>query len=102
MKVIAIIGSLRKGNGYRVTKQLEEKLKQFAAIEFDYCFLKEADIEQCRGCMVCFTQGDHLCPLNDSINNLKKQMLSSDGIIFVSSVYAGQVSSMMKIFFRAV
>jgi multimeric flavodoxin WrbA len=38
MKVIAVIGSPRKGNSYKITQRIEEKFKKFGDIEFDYIF----------------------------------------------------------------
>ena len=52
MKVLAIIGSPKKGNSYRITQQVEKHLKSFANndkkgkvdLEFDYIFLKESGL----------------------------------------------------------
>jgi len=42
MKVLVIVSSSRgKGNTYKVTKQLEEKIKKLGDVEFSYLFFKE-------------------------------------------------------------
>jgi len=42
MKVLVIVGSSRgKGNTYKITKQLEEKIEELGDVEFNYLFLKK-------------------------------------------------------------
>jgi len=99
MKVLVIVGSSRgKGNTYKVTKQLEEKIKELGDVEFNYLFLKEANLEQCRGCFACVTKGEHLCPIKDDRARIEEQMLNSDGVIFTSPVYVFNVTALMKNF----
>ncbi len=99
MKVLVIVGSSRgKGNTYKITKQLEEKIKELRDVEFNYLFLKETNLEQCRGCFTCVTKGEHLCPIKDDRPKIEEQMLNSDGIIFASPVYVFSVTALMKNF----
>jgi len=39
MKVIAIMGSPHKGNGYKIVKKIETELKLLGDIDFKYIFL---------------------------------------------------------------
>jgi multimeric flavodoxin WrbA len=96
MRVLAIIGSPRKGNSYRITRQIEEKLYELGMIKFDYLFLKDAHLEPCRGCHNCLTKGEELCPLQDDQASIEQQMLNANGVIFVSPNYACGVTSHMK------
>lgn len=99
MKVLVIVSSSRgKGNTYKVTKQFEEKIKKLGEVEFDYLFLKEANLEQCRGCFTCVTRSVHLCPIKDDRVKIEEQMLNSDGVIFASPVYVFNVTALMKNF----
>lgn len=106
MKVLAIIGSPRKGNSYRVTQQVEERLKSYAThdgaaendLEFSYLFLTDADLALCKGCFACISRGENACPLNDSRAAIERQILSSDGVILVSPVYSANVPWLMKNF----
>jgi len=87
MKVLVIIGSSHsKGNTYKITQQLEEKIKELGDVEFKYLFLKETNLEQCRGCFTCVTKGEHLCPIKDDRAKIEEQMLNSNGVMFVSPV----------------
>jgi len=64
MKVLVIVGSSRgKGNTYKITQKLEEKIKELGEIEFSYLFLKETNLEQCRGWFSCVTKGEQFCPI---------------------------------------
>ena len=106
MKILAIIGSLKKGNSYRITQQVENRLKSYANsesigkvdLEFDYLFLKDANLELCKGCFACIPRGEDKCPLKDSRADIEKRILASDGIILVSPVNSMNVSWLMKNF----
>ena len=106
MKVLAIIGSPKKGNSYRITQEVEKRLKSYSIndntgkedLEFDYLFLKETNLEMCEGCFACIPYGADKCPLKDSRADIEKRILDSDGVILVSPVYAMNVTWLMKNF----
>jgi multimeric flavodoxin WrbA len=106
MKVLAIIGSPKKGNSYRITQQVEDRLKSYSISDedgkvdlvFDYLFLKESNLEMCKGCFGCIPRGEDKCPLKDSRGDIEKRILDSDGIILVSPVYSMNVTWLMKNF----
>ncbi len=98
MKVLAIMGSPRKGNSFKATQMIEAKLKAFGGIEFEYLFLKDADLKMCRGCHTCFTYGEEKCPLKDDRDAIIEKMHAADGILFVSPSYSQMVTALMKNF----
>ena len=106
MKVLAIIGSPKKGNSYGITQQVENRLKYYASsdnngkldLEFDYLFLKDTNLELCKGCFACIPHGEDKCPLKDSKVDIEKRILASDGIILVTPVHSMNVSWLMKNF----
>ncbi|MDP8217230.1 MAG: NAD(P)H-dependent oxidoreductase [Candidatus Theseobacter exili] len=98
MKVLAIIGSPRKKNTYDICKLIEEKMKTMEQVEFNYVFLHEANLELCRGCMLCYKKGEKFCPIKDCISSIWSKMSDSDALILASPVYAHQVTSLMKNF----
>ena len=87
MKVLAIIGSLRKGNTLDVVQEVEKHMKELGEVEFEYLFLKDANLELCKGCFNCLTKGDEFCPIKDDRVEIEKRMLESDGVILASPVY---------------
>jgi multimeric flavodoxin WrbA len=106
MKVLAIIGSPKKGNSYKITRQVEDRLRSYAEhdhagkvdLEFDYLFLKDAGLELCRGCFACIQRGEDKCPLKDSRVDIQNRILASDGVVLVSPVYSMNVPWLMKNF----
>jgi len=99
MKVLAIIGSPRKkGNSYKVTKRIEERMKELGDVEFEYLFLKDVNFKPCRGCFTCIAKGKERCPLKDDRDKILEKMLASDGLILVSPAYFFNVTAMMKNF----
>ena len=99
MKIIAIMGSPKgKGSGYKVVKKLEEKMKTLGDTEFEYLFLKDANIQLCKGCFTCIGKGEDKCPLKDDLASVEKKLLEADGIILSSPVYVLNVSWLMKNF----
>lgn len=99
MKILAIVGSPKgKGNSYRVTKNLEEEMNLHKKVEFEYLFLKDFNIQMCRGCFSCVRKGEQYCPLKDDTSILKDKIHKSDGIIFVSPCYCQNVTALMKNF----
>ncbi|MFX0071570.1 MAG: flavodoxin family protein [Candidatus Hermodarchaeota archaeon] len=98
MKILAIIGSPRKGNTYKITQQFEENIQKYGKVDFNYIFLKDSDLKQCIGCFNCFRIGEEHCPLKDDRDDILKQMLDSNGVIFSSPVYMFNVTSLMKNF----
>lgn len=98
MKVLLMLGCLRKGNTYKVTKQIEERMKEMGDVEFEHIFLKDANLELCRGCFTCITKGEDLCPIKDDRTKIEEQMRDLDGVIFASPGYVFNVTWLMNNF----
>jgi multimeric flavodoxin WrbA len=101
MKIVALGGSPRKGDSYRVCCLIAEIMNSYSqnetgAIEFGYLHLDSLRINTCLGCSRCFQEGDQYCPLQDDVTEVRQKMQEADGIIFVSPVYACHVTSTMK------
>ncbi|NSW84063.1 MAG: flavodoxin family protein [Syntrophothermus sp.] len=97
-KVTAFIGSPRKKATYQAVQEFEKDLKQYAGIDFEYVFLKDYNLEYCRGCLSCFDKGEENCPLHDDRDKLLEKIEHSDGVIFATPIYAFQVPARMKNF----
>ena len=96
MKIVAICGSPRKGNTYKVLETIEEN---FPLIDFKILMLNELNFEMCKGCYSCVMKGEEKCPLKDDRDMLINEMTKSNGVIFASPVYSHMVSALMKNFF---
>jgi multimeric flavodoxin WrbA len=95
-KVLAIMGSPRRGDTYLLTQQIEATMRGLGEVEFDYLWLRDADLRPCRGCCACFWGGEERCPLDDDRADIERRMLASDGVIFASPVYALSMTGLMK------
>ena len=95
MKVFVYCGSYRndKSVGYNFIREVESKLAD-KKITFDIYTPQNCNIEFCRGCMSCFAGG--VCPIHDEFEEIKESIWSSEFIIFVSPVYAHNVSGSIK------
>ena len=98
MKVIAIMGSPHKGNGYKIVQKIETELKLLDNVDFQYIFLSDVNFHTCKGCFACISKGETFCPLKDEKDNIEQEILKSDGIILSSPGYAHNVSWLMKNF----
>lgn len=95
-KVIAIIGSAQKKATYQAVQEFERNLKSYIDIDFEYIFLKDYQLEFCKGCKLCFDKGEEFCPIDDDRDLLIDKMSHSDGVIFATPNYSFQVSASMK------
>ncbi len=98
MKILAIMGSPRKGDSYEIIRLFEEKMKALGQVQVEYLFLKDLHLEICRGCNVCFFKGEAMCPLKDDRAMIEQKIMESDGVIFSSPSYVVNVTGLMKNF----
>jgi multimeric flavodoxin WrbA len=100
MKVLTIVGSHRKnGNTANIVNMLNAELSSQAnnnEIIMDTVYLAHRNIQMCRGCRVCFDQGEQFCPLNDDLLHIKEKIDGSDLLILASPVYVEDVTGIMK------
>ncbi len=87
-----------KGSGYKIIRQIEDRMKAMGNIDFEYLFLKDANLKTCIGCFNCVTKGEDKCPLKDDRAAIEQKLLGADGIILSSPVYVLNVSWLMKNF----
>jgi len=102
MKVLALIGSDRKnGNTARVIEIFEAQMQAFAKnsklpFEFESLYIGSCNIKPCRGCRVCFDQGEEACPLRDDITLIRTKMDAANVLLVASPVYVNDVSGLIK------
>ena len=102
MQVLALVGSYRKqGNTARIVGLIAEHLQEQAArhaekLEVETLYLAHQDVAPCRGCRVCFDQGEDRCPLKDDLLAIKARMEEADALIIASPVYVNDVNGVVK------
>ena len=99
MKIIAVMGSPKgKGSGYKIVKMIEDRMIAMGNVEFEYLFLKDANLKPCIGCYNCVAKGEDKCPLKDDRAAIEQKLLAADGFILSSPVYMHSISGLMKNF----
>jgi multimeric flavodoxin WrbA len=98
MKILAIIGSPRKGNTTRTIQKIEQHHKAIADCEYEYLYLKDINFGLCKGCFACISHGEERCPLKDDRDLIVNKIEAADGVILASPNYAKNVSWLMKNF----
>ena len=94
------MGGPRKGYGTKIMEKLEQELKVLQKVEFEYLYLKDVNLESCRGCHNCFFRGEDKCPVgNDDRDLIFNKIDGSDGVIFMAPAYALHIPALMKNFF---
>ncbi len=95
-KVTVFIASQQRRATYGAVREFEGHLRSRAELDFEYVFLKDYHLENCRGCCLCFNKGEEYCPLQDDRDLLIQKIDESDGVIFATPNYAFQVAAPMK------
>lgn len=81
------------------TKIVDHIISQFGDIaKFSIIDLKDIRIEYCISCGKCKNKQGH-CFRNDDADKKLKEIINSDGSIFISPVYMGGMTGQLKSFF---
>jgi len=97
-RVTAFVGSARKKNTYHAVVQFLNELQALGDVEYEIVTLHDYALKFCRGCEVCIWKGEEFCPLKDDRDVLLDKIRASDGVVFATPTYNGQVSGIMKTF----
>jgi multimeric flavodoxin WrbA len=94
MKVIAIIGSPRKGGNTELLAEHTLKAIAEEGLDTELIRLAGMDIKPCNACMVCLKE--EKCSIADDLFPIYLKMKEADGIILASPVYFGSATSLIK------
>lgn len=95
-KILAVIGSPRKGETYQAVSNFEAALSKIEEVEIEYVMLGEMEFLDCTGCHNCIIKGHEFCRESGKVSELQKKMLAADAVILASPVYNQQVTALMK------
>jgi multimeric flavodoxin WrbA len=98
VKVVAIQGSPHEGNTSDRVERFGRTLESLGEVDFEHVRLKDVDIKPCRGCFVCFTQGEDSCPIKDDRAAIELRLAEADAVVFASPVYSMHISYLFKRF----
>lgn len=94
MKVVAVVGSIRRGN---TLKMVQASSSQFLPEEIDIIDLGEIKFSFCTGCLYC-DETQHCC-IDDDLTKLMDKIAEADAYIFASPVRWSLLSGEIKTFF---
>ena len=101
MKVLAIMGSYRKGCTIDTItdKVLEGAASKGANVE--KIVLLDQHIEYCRNCFTCYRDADApigKCSIDDDTRRILEKIMAADGLVLASSINIGSITALMKTF----
>lgn len=96
MKIVALVGSPRKGGSTarlvgEMLKAAEERNAEIKTYQ-----LNELDISGCRSCYACDIQPTVTCVIRDDVNRILADIFEADGVIFGTPVLMASMSGQMK------
>lgn len=94
MKILAIVGSKRRGNTYAMVEAGCHALKDS---EVELLHLKDLNILSCDGCLQCDDTGK--CHIEDDMSNIINRIANADGFIFGTPARWSLLSGELKTFF---
>ena len=102
MKVMAIIGSPRKGGNTEIlVDRVIEGCKSITDVNAEKFFVVDKNIQYCDGCIVCMTppQGAGRCSIKDDMVEILEQMKGTDAFIFGTPNHMRTVTAPLLNFF---
>ena len=94
MKVVAVVGSIRRGN---TLKMVQASCSKFLPEEIDIIDLGKIQIDFCTGCLYC--DETQKCNIDDDLSKLMDKIAEADAYIFATPVRWSLLSGEMKTFF---
>lgn len=96
MIILAIHGSMRKGNTYRLTKEVISRISSYPDVKIVEFGVADLNLPFCCSCHICFNEGEEYCPHSDSLRDLREALLECDGIILSGTTYMWSLNGAMK------
>lgn len=99
LKILLIVCSNQEkenSSSYKTAQVIKERGNEFHNVDYEILSLRDYKIELCKGCCACFKTGD--CLIDDDMKFLKEKLLKADHIIFITPVYAHNVTGLLKNF----
>ena len=108
MKILAIMGSYRKGKTIDtlIDKAIEGAKAYNSEVEVEKVSLIDLNIKFCMGCMTCFRDDPSKemakCAITDDMNTLNPKILEAEGYIFGTPVLMAHETAIMKQFLERI
>lgn len=94
MRIVALVGSIRRGNTYAM---VEAACHALADADVELIHLKDVNLKMCDGCLSCDDAGE--CHIDDEMHSIIKRVVEADGFIFGTPARWNLLSGELKVFF---
>ena len=98
MKVIAFVGSPRKGGNTDILVDTILDGARSKGAEVEKVHVYDLKFKGCIHCQTCKTKTDY-CVLKDDVTELYEKIQTSDAVVFASPIYMGRITGTLKTFF---
>lgn len=88
-KIVAVVGSMRKGNSFQIARKLQEK---FSVDVYEL----GGDIKYCTGCLAC--DETHLCVIDDKMSSILPAVKDCDVLVIITPTRYSLMSGDVKVF----
>jgi multimeric flavodoxin WrbA len=106
MHAIVLHGSPHKeGSSNTLVSRFLEGLQSFQtdskqdSYEISHFYLNELKIEYCQGCLYCATSENHLCKIQDDMQQIYTDFKKADLVVIATPMYWGYMTGQMKVTF---
>jgi multimeric flavodoxin WrbA len=97
VKVLAVVGSPRKENTYKLVEAVLEAVAEKKSVESELVHLADFDIEHCSGCSeFCEKTGE--CKIQDDMQKLYPKLKEADVLVIGTPTYYWNVTGLVKDF----
>lgn len=99
MKILVLQGSFRKVKGLTervANKFLEGIIQTKPDAEIEKIYIAEKNIDNCRGCLKCWTVTMGECFRDDDMKEILEMFIDADIVVAVTPMYMDNMSSYMK------
>ena len=97
VKVLAVVGSPRKGNTCNLVKMIIDSIAEKRDVEAELVHLADFEIRHCSGCSD-FCEETGQCCIEDGMQSLYPKMKGADVIIIGTPTYYWNVTGLLKSF----
>lgn len=97
VKVLAVVGSPRKGNTYNLVKMTIDTIVEKRSVDAELVHLADFEIRDCSGCSD-FCEETGQCCIEDDMQSLYPKMKEADVIIIGTPTYYWNVTGLLKSF----
>ena len=96
MKIVAIHGSMRKGNTYALTGEILRRLSAKQDVEVVEIGVADLSLPFCTSCHCCLLKGEEYCPHHAVMEKIQTALSECEGVIFSGVVYMRGLNAAMK------